>query len=37
MQFLDGLSVNARKAVEERYTLDTMVDKLSALYMRLAG
>jgi len=36
-QFLDGLSVNARKAVEERYTLDTMVDKLSALYMRLAG
>lgn len=36
-EYLIDLSVNARRIVEERYTLDSMIDKLTGLYRELAG
>lgn len=36
-EYLKGLQERARRAVEERYTLDSMVDKLEALYREVAA
>lgn len=35
--YLTALQLGARRAVEERYTLDSMIDKLEALYREVAS
>jgi glycosyltransferase involved in cell wall biosynthesis len=35
--YLKTLETNARRAVEERYTLDSMIDKLMSLYQEVAA
>jgi glycosyltransferase involved in cell wall biosynthesis len=35
--YLRTLEVNARRAVEERYTLDSMIEKLTSLYREVAS
>ncbi len=35
--YLKTLETNARRAVEERYTLDSMIDKLTSLYREVAA
>ncbi len=36
-EHMNQLQSNARKEVVDRYTLDSMIDKLTALYQRLSG
>jgi glycosyltransferase involved in cell wall biosynthesis len=35
--YLKTLEENARRAVEERYSLDSMIDKLTSLYREVAA
>ena len=35
--YLKTLQTNARRAVEERYTLDSMIDKLMTVYREIAA